>query len=136
MEALERADAVAGQGLIGDRYHDGRGAFSDRGTPDRQLTLVEVETLEALARDAGIELPPGATRRNITTRGVPLNHLVNHEFMVGEVRLRGLKLCEPCAHLERLLAMELRPALAHRGGLRCEVLEGGAIAIGDIIRPA
>jgi hypothetical protein len=28
----ERAEAVAGRGLAGDRYHDGRGTFSGPGT--------------------------------------------------------------------------------------------------------
>ena len=136
MRSLDRAEAVAGQGLQGDRYYGGKGTFSDRPRPDRQLTLVESETLEALARESDITLPPGGTRRNITTRGVALNHLIDREFTVGPVRLRGIKLCEPCAHLEQLTGSELRPAMAHRGGLRCEILTGGEVGIGDEIRPA
>ncbi len=136
MRAVERAEAVAGRGLNGDRYYDSQPTFSDRPQPDRQLTLVESEALEAIARLSDIQLPPGGTRRNITTRGVALNHLVDREFTVGQARLRGLKLCEPCRHFEKLAGVELRPALAHRGGLRCEILAGGDVGIGDEIRPA
>ncbi len=135
MQAVEVAEAVPGRGLKGDRYYEATGSFSDRGTPDRQLTLVEVESLEALARDYAIELQPGASRRNITTRGVALNHLVDREFTVGKARLRGIKLCEPCAHLEKVTGLELQPGLAHRGGLRCEILGGGEIVVGDLIGP-
>lgn len=131
MESRPAVTAVAGQGLEGDRYFLGTGTYSDKPRPDRQVTLVESEALEALARDYGIALHPGATRRNITTRGVALNHLVDREFRVGDVRLRGIKLCEPCKHLEALLGVEVRPGLVHRGGLRCEILDGGEIRVGD-----
>jgi MOSC domain-containing protein YiiM len=65
---------------------------------------------------------------------VPLNHLVGLEFQVGEVRLRGIRLCEPCAHLERLLDKPVVPGLRHRGGLRAQVLTEGVIRVGDAVR--
>jgi MOSC domain-containing protein YiiM len=135
MRAVDTIEAVAGRGLDGDRYYD-VATTSDPPRPDRQVTLVEAEALEGLARDYGIELPPGASRRNITTRGVALNHLVDREFRIGGARLRGVKLCEPCEHLERLTGLELRPGLKHRGGLRCEILAGGALRVGDPVSPA
>ncbi len=61
--------------------------------------LIEEETIEALRRDPNLELAPGETRRNVVTRGVPLNHLVGREFRVSEAVLRGVELCEPCEHL-------------------------------------
>jgi MOSC domain-containing protein YiiM len=70
------------------------------------------------------------------TRGVPLNHLVGREFTVGGVRLRGIKLCEPCAHMESLSRPGARKALLHRGGLRAQILESGTIRAGDPIAPA
>jgi MOSC domain-containing protein YiiM len=79
-------------------------------------------------------LDPGATRRNIVTRGVPLKHLVGQQFRVGDVTLRGLRLCEPCAHLERLSHPGVREALIHRGGLRAQILTDGTIRVGDSIR--
>ncbi|HEV3234238.1 MAG TPA: MOSC domain-containing protein [Candidatus Dormibacteraeota bacterium] len=135
MRAVESVEAVAGRGLDGDRYYD-VAATSDPPRPDRQVTLVEAEALEGLRRDYGIDLPLGDSRRNITTRGVALNHLVDREFMVGGARLRGVKLCEPCEHLERLTGLTLRPGLKHRGGLRCEILAGGTLRVGDLVSPA
>lgn len=131
LQALESVRAVPGRGLEGDRYFTRTGTYSPKPMPDRDLTLIEAETIEALARDHGISLAPGESRRNITTRGVALNHLVDREFTVGEVRLRGLRLCDPCSHLERLTHAGVRKALIHRGGLRCQILSEGTIRVGD-----
>ncbi|HET8760320.1 MAG TPA: MOSC domain-containing protein, partial [Nitrospiria bacterium] len=96
---------------------------------------IEQEALEAVARDYGVAIHPGDTRRNIVTRHVALNHLVGREFSVGRVRLRGLMLCEPCKHLAQLTATELSNALVHRGGLRCQILSEGVMRVGDEISP-
>ncbi len=64
-----------------------------------------------------------------------MNHLVGTQFRVGAVVLRGIRLCEPCEHLESLTRAGVRTALVHRGGLRAEILEGGEIRIGDRIEP-
>jgi MOSC domain-containing protein YiiM len=131
MEALDEVDAIAGAGLAGDRYAEGSGTFS-RSSPDRHVTLIEVEALEAAERDYGISIPPEGTRRNLLTRGAYLNHLVDRIFHVGDVRLRGVELCEPCDTLEKSLGKPgVRGALLHRGGLRAEILEGGTLKVGD-----
>src|SRR5437660_10678673 len=83
-----------------------------------------------MARDNQITIPAGATRRNVTTRGAPLNHLVGQEFEVGRVRLLGIKLCEPCSHLESLTQKGIIAGLVHRGGLRAEILTEGDIRVG------
>jgi len=96
--------------------------------------LIESEALAALARECGITLQPIQARRNLVTHGVPLNHLVDQEFSVGEVRLRGIRLCEPCAHLEAMTQKGIREGLLHRGGLRARVIKGGTIRIGDLVK--
>ena len=131
MVSVEQVRAVVGRGLEGDRYFAQAGTYSKTPRPDREVTLIEVEAIEALAREYKIALEPGGARRNIVTRGVPLNHLVGREFRVGEVTLRGLRLCEPCAHLERLSHPGIREALIHRGGLRAQILTDGTIRVGD-----
>ena len=88
-----------------------------------------------MARDNGITIPTGAARRNVITRGTPLNHLVGTEFDVGPVRLLGIRLCEPCSHLESLTRKGLIAGLVHRGGLRAQVLTEGDIRVGDPIVP-
>src|SRR5438874_9550219 len=81
--------AVRGRGLEGDRYFLGAGTYSGRSGSGREVTLIEAEALEALGRELEIELARGASRHNIVTRGVPLNHLVGFRFRVGEVLLEG-----------------------------------------------
>jgi MOSC domain-containing protein YiiM len=128
--------AVPGKGLEGDRYFKLAGTFSRKLGPAREVTLIEGEALDALQRDYGLELAPGSTRRNITTRGVPLNHLVEQAFRVGETVLRGIELCDPCSVLEANTQPGARKGLIHRGGLNAQVLVGGVIRVGDRICPA
>lgn len=122
--------AVAGQGLQGDRYFQAEAA-----APDREITLIEIEALEALERETQIRVEPHQTRRNLVTRGVPLNHLIGVEFRIGDAVLRGIRLCEPCKHLEGLTCMGVLKGLVHRGGLRAQVLQGGTLRPGDVILP-
>lgn len=136
MQRLKEVRAVAGRGLEGDRYFLKAGTYSDRHGPDREVTLVEVEAIDALAREFGVRIEPQDSRRNLTTRGVALNGLVGREFFVGEVLLRGIRLCEPCEHLARLVGKDVVPGLVHRGGLRASIQKEGTIRIGDPIRPA
>jgi MOSC domain-containing protein YiiM len=132
---VDEVRAVPGLGLEGDRYFKLAGTFSRKPDPRREVTLIEAESLDALARDYGIELEHGATRRNITTRGVPLNHLVGLEFRVGDAVLRGLELCKPCGLLERRTEAGVKKGLTHRGGLNAHVLAEGMIRKGDPICP-
>ena len=128
-----QVQAVMGRGLDGDRYFLGLGTYSRNPGNGRHVTLVEIEAIEALKREYGIDIAPGQARRNIVTRDVALNHLVDREFFIGQARLRGMRLCEPCAHLERLTLPGALRGLIHRGGLRGEILTGGTICVGDEI---
>jgi MOSC domain-containing protein YiiM len=127
---VERVAALAGKGLDGDRYFKGEGTFYKPKKDGQDLTLVEAEAIEALARDSGIELGPGETRRNVVTRGVSLNDLVGKRFKVGDVECLGRRLCDPCSHLESLTTPGVLKGLANRGGLRADVLNDGEIAVG------
>jgi len=135
MISVPEVRAIAGAGLEGDRYCRERGTFSKK-LPSNQITLIEAEALEAAERDYGLELSAEESRRNVLTCGVALNHLVGREFQIGEVRLRGLKLCEPCTHLQQLTSKAVLKALRHRGGLRAEILGGGVIKVGEKIMEA
>jgi MOSC domain-containing protein YiiM len=135
MKSVVTAQAVVGSGLEGDRYYSKLGTYSNQAGSGRDVTLIEVEAIEGLKRDYQIELDAGRVRRNIVTRGVALNHLVEQEFRVGDVVLRGTRLCEPCAHMEKLTVKGAMRGLIHRGGLRAEIVKGGTIKIGDRILP-
>jgi len=116
-QSVDQAQAVPGRGLERDRYFQQQGTFF-KPLPDFELTLIEAEAIEALQRDYGVELAPGEARRNLVTRGVALNHLVGREFRIGDVQVRGIRLCEPCGHLQRLAGRPVIKGLRHRGGLR------------------
>jgi MOSC domain-containing protein YiiM len=133
MKALDQVQSVAGRGLEGDRYFAGLGTYSNDPASGRHVTLIEIEATEALKREYGVEIAVGQSRRNIVTRNVALNHLVGREFLVGAVLLRGMRLCEPCAHLEKLTARGALRGLIHRGGLRADIITGGTIRVGDPI---
>ncbi len=127
ISSVSEVRAVAGEGLAGDRNFG-----QDR--PDREITLIEAEAIEALERESGVKLDYGDARRNIVTRNVALNHLVGREFRVGEVALLGIRLCEPCSHLAQLTHQKVLPGLVHRGGLRAKILNDGTIRVGDSVQ--
>jgi MOSC domain-containing protein YiiM len=129
-EPVERVSAVAGRGLVGDRYFHENGAG-----PGRAVTLIQIEALDALADETGIRLAPGASRRQIHTSGIDLNALVGKRFSVGEVECLAVELCEPCLHLESLTQPGVIKGLTHRCGLNADLLTDGEISVGDSIRP-
>lgn len=135
MQAVSEVRALPGLGLEGDRYATGRGHYSE--FPDiREVTLIEVETLQALARDHAITLDPAEHRRNLTVEDVPLNHLVGRRFRVGEVLLEGGRLNTPCRYLDLVTGKAVCDLMTHRSGLNCRIVEGGLLRLGDAIRLA
>ena len=133
--AVDEVRAVPGRGLEGDRNFLPAPGPTHK-NPDDELTLFSVEHLADAVREYGPDLGPGDTRRNVATRGVPINDLVGREFTIGEVRARGIELCEPCLHLAEVTGdRRILKALVHRGGLRAQILTEGSIRPGDPISP-
>jgi hypothetical protein len=125
---LEAVPVIPGMGLEGDRYVNGRGTFPS-GRPGAGLTLIEAEACESLEPP----LVPDEHRRNLVTRGIRLNGLIGCEFMIGSIRCRGVRLCEPCAAMQQYAERPILRPLVHRGGLRADILDAGEIRIGDAI---
>ena len=113
---------VTAAGVVGDRYHD-----------SRDLTLIEAEALEGLCADDGVELSHEESRRQVLTRGIRLNELVEKRFRVGDVECVGQEWCEPCNHLQSLTKPGVLRGLVHRGGLRADIVHPGRIAVGDSV---
>lgn len=130
VQLLESAQALAGEGLSGDRHVFGTGTFPS-GTPGSALTLIEAEVCESFDPP----LSPEEHRRNLVTRGIDLNALVGHQFTVGQVVCRGMRLCEPCTVVDGYARRPVLRALVHRGGLRADILENGVIKVGDLLQP-
>jgi MOSC domain-containing protein YiiM len=132
MVSVPEARAFADRGLEGDRFF--RDSWSAANRPDKALTLIEEETLQAAADELGAEMTGDKTRRNILTRGVPLLELLHKEFTIGSVRLRGIRLFEPCGHLTKVSKVPgIFKALEHRSGLKAAILSDGIIRVGDRI---
>ena len=129
-QARQSVRALAGHGLEGDRHVAGTGTFPS-GLPGSALTLIEAEVCESFAP----ALSATEHRRNVVTRGIDLNALVGHEFLLGAVRCRGMRLCEPCRVIERYATRPLLRPLVHRGGLRADIVEDGVLKVGDDVRP-
>jgi MOSC domain-containing protein YiiM len=129
----EQITVQSGMGVLGDRNF---GKCTHLG---QNITLVEAEEIELFCAEYSRHPDLSLTRRNLVTRGVRLNDLVNVEFTIGNVRLRGIDLCEPCSLLGKSLSNEsLAPAevikyWVHRGGLLADVLSSGEIVRGVLI---
>lgn len=135
MQRVAAVEAVTGEGLVGDRYHDGIGFYSTTPTDPgaRELTLIAEEALRDVLAESGIPLSPDEHRRNITTRGVTLEPLLGKRFRIGEVVCEGIRLCPPCAHLEEVTGKAVMKPLVHRGGIRARIVQVGWIRVGDMV---
>ena len=131
MQSLDQVRAIAGAGLEGDRYEAGEGFMSARRGGGLELTLVEAEALAELSLENGVEITAVDSRRNLATRGVRLNDLVDREVQIGNVTIRGVRLCEPCARIEKLVGKPFVKPMLHRAGLRADIIQSGTIRVGD-----
>jgi hypothetical protein len=128
-ERRDEARALPGMGLEGDRHVTGDGTFPS-GLPGSALTLIEHEVCASFDPPLG----PDEHRRNVVTAGIDLNALVGREFAIGDVRCRGMRLCEPCTVVQRYASRPVLRPLVHRGGLRADILEDGVLRVGDPVR--
>lgn len=135
MGTFDALNLIAGYGIEGDRYATESGFYSHKPEIGRQVTFFEVETLEALERDHGITLRADEHRRNITTRGVPLNHLVGRRFRIGEAVVEATRLSVPCRHIEEITGQQIFNPLINRSGLNAKILSGAIVRVGDPITP-
>jgi MOSC domain-containing protein YiiM len=135
MREMPELRLIAGRGIEGDRYMLGReeGFYSHKPEEGRQVTLFEFETLLALKRDHAIELGAHEHRRNVTTEGVPLTHLVGRQFWLGETLLEATRLSIPCRHIEEITGKAIFDPLINRSGLNCRILRGGTVRTGDAV---
>lgn len=135
LESVTTAHLISGKGIVGDRYYYETGTFSEKlaGNPAREITLIESEEINNFNMKFGFTFSYADFRRNIVTTGINLNNLVGKEFRIGAITLHGIRLCEPCAHLQGVLIDEVLPGLIGKGGLRASILENGEISVGDHI---
>lgn len=129
---LPAVEAVAGQGLAGDRY------FGVPAHYDAQITFVGWEVFCALQAEFGrAEWSPVLMRRNVVIEGVPLNALIGQSFTLDsgdhQVELIGAKHCAPCAWMDAMLQPGAQKFLRGRGGLRARIVTSGTIVRGPAL---
>lgn len=136
--SLNTAELQAGRGIVGDRYYQENGTFSEklRGKPDKEITLIESEQIDRFNNENGFlfDYGYGDFRRNLITQGIGLNALVGQRFRVGQTELEGIRLCEPCSHLAKIIGQQVLQQMRHKAGLRARIVSGGTVTVGDGIK--
>ena len=127
MIQLDSVEAIAGKGIVEDRYFKKNNKTSN-------ITLIEKENIDVFNKNSNPPISYEKFRRNIITQGVRLNSLLGKEIFIGSVKLRVHELCEPCLKLQKLLGKNnFVKEMAHKSGIRCEILSDGKIAKGNKI---
>ena len=131
----QKVSVRAGKGIEGDRYftNTGKNRSNYKGEPDWEITLIESEVIAAFNQDTGNKFHESDFRRNLVTEGVRLNDLVGKTFNINGVSFFGVQLCEPCASLQKRLAVKILPDLVGKGGLRAQIRGVGLVNVGDAI---
>ena len=129
IKKMKSVDAIKGKGLLNDRK------MRENNDKKSQLTLIEIESINYYNKISKSSINPLNFRRNIVTEGIELNKLINKEFSIGTVKVKGHDLCHPCKYLQEFLGQKnLVKELIKKGGLRCEILSTGKIFLNDIIK--
>jgi len=133
LQPVTAASLESGKGLVGDRYYAHGGSFSEKlkDSDDWEITLIESEEIQRFNESQGLSLSPASFRRNIVTSGIRLNELVGRRFRVGSAVLEGIRLCEPCAHLGKLIGPAVVKGMVHRAGLRARIITGSIVRVGE-----
>tara|TARA_B100001121_G_scaffold4948_1_gene4325 strand:+ start:569 stop:1009 length:441 start_codon:yes stop_codon:yes gene_type:complete len=128
IEEVNIIEVIANKGVVGDRH------FKDFNDPYCQLSLIESENINFYNIKYGLNIPYVNFRRNIVTKGIRLNELVNKKFNIGNVKVEGIDLCRPCSHLTEMLNQKnILKEFTRKGGLRCQILSSSNIRVGDLI---
>ena len=128
IEEVNSIEVVQGKGIKGDRK------FRENNDSDSQLTLIESENIDYYNKKYESNFSYLDFRRNLITKNIELNELVNKTFFIAKIKLKGIDLCRPCIELEKKLgAKNYLKEFLRRGGLRCEILNSGTIKVGDEI---
>jgi len=126
---VKKIDLVTGKGVVGDRH------FKDYNDPYNHLTIIESENIDEYNKKYNLNISYLDFRRNIVTKGIKLNDLIEKKVIIGNVKLEVIDLCRPCRHLsEKLKKDNIIKEFLRKGGIRCEILNDGKISIGDQIK--
>jgi hypothetical protein len=132
-QSVVEAHLVPGRGIEGDRSFLQTEEVTDEMEPVYEVTLIESEAIVAVQEETRKQVDASSLWRNIVTSGFSVSHLVDREFQIGTVRLRGLALYEPSPLLMEIIGHKVAVSFMHRAGLIAEILTEGTIQVGDVI---
>ncbi len=127
--ALSVATVEQGRGLVGDRYHQGRGYW--RAVEACQLTLITAHDLARVRRRGAVRLEQGEHRRNLVVSGISSRQLQGQRFRIGQAMFAYHKPRPPCGYIDKVSEPGMCRALGRHGGICLQVLQGGEIRAGD-----
>ena len=114
---------IADFGLEGDRH---------AGRPQRQVSILNAETVDELAR-AGMPVQPGVLGENITVEGVAVMDLPDGiHLRIGEAELEITGDRPACREMLAIHRDALK-AMVGRSGKMARVITGGTVRPGDFV---
>lgn len=125
MDTLDRADISTETGVAGD----------SRGKPgDRQVTILSAKAWREACDELGQEVDWTTRRSNLFVDDIDLPKAAGCTIAIGDVRLRTTMEIAPCSRMdEQLDGLTAVLQADWRGGIGCEVLEGGVVSVGDAV---
>lgn len=135
MRAVESFEVVAGKGIAGNGRYFGRISRTTGQPGRRQLSLMEREQIDEHAATLGLEsIPTGAVRANIETSGINLIALIGRDVQIGAAVVHFYEARMPCEKMDRI-CQGLRALMENRRqGVLAQIVQGGIIRMGDVIR--
>ena len=132
MIEVPEIECVAGHGIRGDRFFDYQEDYKG------QITFFSLEVFDELCGALELQAAtPDSLRRNVMTRDIDLNSLIDQEFEVQGVRFLGMCECRPCYWMNSAIAPGAEDFLKGRGGLRAKILSNGTLrSTAKILTPA
>ena len=126
---LNQAILIRRKGIINDRYYEN---FKKK---YEQVTLIESEKIDNFNDTIKSNLNYKDYRRNIITKGIDLNKIVNKNIKINNVILKIHQLCQPCKYLQNKLNVDnLVKLLINKSGVRAEIVQSGVISTFDRIK--
>ena len=122
MDPVQRAELIAGKGIIGNANQGGR----------RQVTIIEKEVWEARTAQVGATLDPSMRRANLMVSGIDLVKSRGRTLRIGECIVEIAGETRPCERMDEA-APGLRDAMRADwgGGAFAMIVKGGSIHVGD-----
>ena len=125
---VSKIEVLLKKGIINDRH------FSKIKETRNNITLIESENIDFYNSKSNTKIPYINFRRNIITKDIKLNELLQKKIKIGSVQILAYQLCKPCRYLQEMLGYnDIVKEFSLKGGLRCEILNDGTINVGDEI---